>query len=176
MKALITGASSGMGRDMAKILSQKGYDLILVAIDEKKLEEVKKQLKTETKIVVMDISKEENCKKLYEENKDIDILINNAGFGDCGHFEETSLDKDIQMIHTNIIAYHILTKLYLKEMIKKDAIIIDVGINFENGKMVGDADFDDIKEKAYAVTPVPGGIGVVTNSLLIDNIIRTAEK
>lgn len=120
MKALITGASSGMGRDMAKILSQKGYDLILVARDEKKLEEVKKQLKTETKIVVMDISKEENCKKIYEENKDIDILINNAGFGDCGHFEETSLDKDIQMIHTNIIAYHILTKLYLKEMIKKD--------------------------------------------------------
>ncbi len=121
MKALITGASSGMGRDMAKILSQKGYDLILVARDEKKLEEVKKQLKTETKIVVMDISKEENCKKIYEGNKDIDILINNAGFGDCGHFEETSLDKDIQMIHTNIIAYHILTKLYLKEMIKKDS-------------------------------------------------------
>lgn len=121
MKALITGASSGMGRDMAKILSQNGYDLILVARDEKRLEEVKKQLKTETKIVVMDISKEENCKKLYEENKDIDILINNAGFGDCGHFEETSLDKDIQMIHTNIIAYHILTKLYLKEMIKKDS-------------------------------------------------------
>ena len=121
MKALITGASSGMGRDMAKILSQKGYDLILVARDEKKLEEVKKQLKTETKIVVMDISNEENCKKIYEENKDIDILINNAGFGDCGHFEETSLDKDIQMIHTNIIAYHILTKLYLKDMIKKDS-------------------------------------------------------
>ena len=121
MKALITGASSGMGRDMAKILSQKGYDLILVARDEKKLEEVKKQLKTETKIVVMDISKEENCKKIYEENKDIDILINNAGFGDCGHFEETSLDKDIQMIKTNVIAYHILTKLYLKEMIKKDS-------------------------------------------------------
>ena len=64
----------------------------------------------------------------------------------------------------------------VSENIKKDAIIIDVGINFENGKMVGDADFDDIKEKAYAVTPVPGGIGVVTNSLLIDNIIRTAEK
>ena len=121
MKALITGASSGMGRDMAKILSQKGYDLILVARDEKKLEEVKKKLKTETKIDVMDISNEENCKKIYEENKDIDILINNAGFGDCGHFEETSLDKDIQMIHTNIIAYHILTKLYLKEMIKKDS-------------------------------------------------------
>ena len=84
-----------------------------------KLEEVKKQLKTETKIVVKDISKEENCKKIYEENKYIDILINNAGLGDCGHFEETSLDKDTQMIHTNIIAYHILTKLYLKENQRK---------------------------------------------------------
>ena len=120
MKALITGASSGMGRDMAKILSQKGYDLILVARDEKKLEEVKKQLKTETKIVVMDISKEENCKKIYEENKDIDILINNAGFGDAGNFTETSLDKEMDMIDLNIKAYHILTKLFLKDFVKRD--------------------------------------------------------
>ena len=120
MKALITGASSGMGRDMAKILSQKGYDLILVARDEKKLEEVKKQLKTETKIVVMDISKEENCKKIYEENKDIDILINNAGFGDAGNFTETSLDKEMDMIELNIKAYHILTKLFLKDFVKRD--------------------------------------------------------
>ena len=69
----------------------------------------------------MDISKEENCKKLFQDYKDIDILVNNAGFGDCGHFEETSLDKDLQMIKTNIIAYHILTKLYLKEMIKNNS-------------------------------------------------------
>ena len=64
-------------------------------------------------------------------------------------------------------------KFLKKEMIKKDAIIIDVGINFENGKMVGDVDFEDVKEKAYAITPVPGGIGVVTNSLLINNIVNT---
>ena len=80
MKALITGASSGMGRDMAKILSQKGYDLILVARDEKKLEEVKKQLKTETKIVVMDISKEENCKKSYLVKKYRNILFHVISF------------------------------------------------------------------------------------------------
>ena len=60
-------------------------------------------------------------------------------------------------------------------MIKENAIILDVGINFENGKMVGDVDFEDVKDKAYAVTPVPGGIGVVTNSLLIDNIINSVE-
>lgn len=121
MKALITGASSGMGRDMAKILSQKGYDLILVARDEKKLEEVKKQLKTETKIVVMDISKEENCKKIYEENKNIDILINNAGFGDCGHFEETSLDKDIQMIQYKYNSISYFNKIIFKRNVKKDS-------------------------------------------------------
>ena len=62
-----------------------------------------------------------------------------------------------------------------KEMIKQGAIIIDVGINFEDGKMVGDVDFDDVKEKCYAITPVPGGIGVVTNAVLIDNIINSTK-
>ena len=120
MKALVTGASSGIGRDIAKELSKRGYDLILVARNVERLEEVKKQIQTKAEIVSMDISKEENCKKLFQDYKNIDILVNNAGFGDCGHFEETSLDKDIQMIKTNIIAYHILTKLYLKEMIKNN--------------------------------------------------------
>ena len=67
------------------------------------------------------------------------------------------------------------SKFLKKEMIKENAILIDVGINFEDGKMCGDIDFEDVKEKAYAITPVPGGIGVVTNSLLIDNIIRSTE-
>ena len=116
MKALVTGASSGIGRDIAKELSKRGYDLILVARNVERLEEVKKQIQTKAEIVSMDISKEENCEKLFQDYKDIDILVNNAGFGDCGHFEETSLDKDLQMIKTNIIAYHILTKLYLIDM------------------------------------------------------------
>ena len=121
MRALITGASSGIGRDMAKILSQKGYDLILVARDLEKLNEVKKELNTNIKTVCMDISNVENCRKLYEENKDIDILINNAGFGDCGYFTETKLEKEIAMINTNIVAYHTLTKLYLQEMTEKNS-------------------------------------------------------
>ena len=66
-------------------------------------------------------------------------------------------------------------KYLKKEMIKDGAILVDVGINFEDGKVCGDIDFEDVKEKAYAITPVPGGIGVVTNSLLIDNIIKTME-
>ena len=121
MKALITGASSGIGRDMAKVLAQKGYELILVARDLEKLKEVQNELKTEVEIVTMDISKVENCKQLYEQHKDIDILINNAGFGDCGYFTKTNLEKEISMINTNIVAYHTLTKLYLKDMNEKNS-------------------------------------------------------
>ena len=122
MKALITGASSGIGKDMARILAQKGYELTLVARDEKKLEETKKELEkiTKTEIISMDLSSEENCKELHKQVKDIDILINNAGFGDCGNFTKTNLEKEIKMIETNIIAYHILTKLYLIDMKAKN--------------------------------------------------------
>ena len=59
--------------------------------------------------------------KLYNEIKDIDILVNNAGFGDCGNFTKTDLDKELKMIKTNITAYHILTKSYLKDMKEKDS-------------------------------------------------------
>ena len=121
MKALITGASSGIGRDIARELSKKGYDLILVARDLEKLNELKSELKTNSEIVSMDVSRTENCKQLHEKYKDIDILVNNAGFGDCGYFTDTNLEKEIQMINTNIIGYHVLTKLYLKDMKEKNS-------------------------------------------------------
>ena len=122
MKALITGASSGLGREFAKLLADKYDELVIVARTESKLIELKEELekvsKAKVKIVVMDVSIKENCEKLHEENKDVDLLVNNAGFGDYGEFTETSLDKELSMINTNIVAYHILTKLYLKDMIK----------------------------------------------------------
>lgn len=121
MKALITGASSGIGRDIAKELSKKGYDLVLVARNLEKLNEVKENLETNIETVSMDISNPENCKQLYEKYKDIDILVNNAGFGDCGYFDKTNLEKELQMINTNIVAYHVLTKLYLKDMKAKNS-------------------------------------------------------
>lgn len=113
MKALITGASSGIGKDMARILSKKGYELVLVARDNDKLEEIKEELEKETKveIISLDLTNEENCKEIHNKVQNVDLLINNAGFGDCGDFTKTSLEKDINMIKTNIIAYHILTKL-----------------------------------------------------------------
>lgn len=123
MKVLITGASSGIGKDMAKILSKKGYDLVLVARDKEKLEQTKKELESNQgsiEIISMDLSKEENCILLHKNVKNVDILINNAGFGDCGNFTKTNLEKEMAMIKTNIVAYHILTKLYLTDMKKKN--------------------------------------------------------
>ena len=122
MKALVTGASSGIGKDFAKILSQNYDELILVARDEKRLEQVKKELEdiVSVKTISMDLSDCNNCIKLFNDNKDVDLLINNAGFGDCGYFEKTNLDKDIDMINTNITAVHTLTKLYLNEMLKNN--------------------------------------------------------
>jgi len=123
MKALVTGASSGIGEEIAKELGKRGYDIILVARNEEKLKDVASKIKTNTKIITMDLSNKENCQKLYEEtkNEDIDILINNAGFGVHGKFCDTDLAKEVQMIETNITAVHILMKLFLKDMVKKNS-------------------------------------------------------
>lgn len=121
MKALITGASSGLGKGFAFKLSNMGYDLILVSRNKKELNEVASNLKTNVQIETYDLSNEENCIKLFNKHKKIDLLINNAGFGLFGEFSKTNLDKELNMIDLNVKAVHILTKLYLKEMIKKDS-------------------------------------------------------
>lgn len=122
MKALITGASSGIGKDIAIYLSNKGYECILVARDEKKLKELAKDLKTKSYIKSYDLSKSDNCYKLYDDVKDmdIDVLVNGAGFGLFGNTWETDLDRELNMINLNIVSVHILTKLFLNDMIKKD--------------------------------------------------------
>lgn len=122
MYALITGASNGIGRDMAYMLSKQGFKLILVARNEKKLQLMAEKLKTETVVIPLDLSIRENCFKLYEETKeyDIDVLINNAGFGVFGEFANTDINKELNMIDLNICCVHILTKLYLKDFIEKD--------------------------------------------------------
>lgn len=123
MKALITGASSGIGRDMARYLDRLGIDLILVARRKEKLESLKNELNVNTKIICLDLSKENNVYKLYEkcQNDNIDILINNAGFGLFGDFKDTDLNRELEMIDVNIKAPHILTKLFLQDFIKKDS-------------------------------------------------------
>lgn len=118
MKALITGASSGIGRDMAKILSEKGYYLILVARRRERLEQLQQELPGKSEIICADLSKETECFQLYDQLKfqKIDVLINNAGFGLFGRFDATDLEKELKMLDTNIRAVHILMKLFLKDM------------------------------------------------------------
>lgn len=128
MIALVTGASSGIGRDIARELAKRKYNIIAVARGKEALENLKKELEEEYKINVdvraMDLIDREGCKKLHNEVKEkygtIDILVNDAGFGTCGKFTETDLDKELGMIDTNIVALHILTKLFLQDMVKAD--------------------------------------------------------
>ena len=123
MKALVTGASSGIGESIAYELSKRGYDLILVARDKKNLERVSKNIKTKSRIIICDLSSKENVIGLYEQTKkeNIDVLVNNAGFGLFGYFDSTNLDRELEMINVNITAVHILTKLFLKDFIKRDS-------------------------------------------------------
>lgn len=123
MKALITGASSGIGKNMAYVLANKGIDLILVARSKEEMLKIKDNVKVNVDVIEMDLLKEKNVYKLYDMCKDkcVDILINNAGFGLFGIFTETDLDRELEMIDLNIKAYHILTKLFLKDFVEKDS-------------------------------------------------------
>ncbi len=122
MKALITGASSGIGREMAIYLSSLGFDLILVSRSKEKLEEISSQLKTKVKLVVIDLASEKHAKDLYmiTKNENIDLLINNAGFGLFGDYNEVNLTTELKMIDLNVKTVHILTRMFLKDMTKKN--------------------------------------------------------
>lgn len=127
MKALITGASSGIGRDMARELAKRGCDLILVARRVNRLEEIKNEITgVSVETIECDVSTEENCTKLYNSVKDkgVDMLVNNAGFGLAGEFLSTDLNRELNMIKTNVVAVHMLTKLFLKDFAEKDRGII----------------------------------------------------
>lgn len=126
MIALVTGASSGIGRDMARYLNSLNYDLIIVAKNTDKLNELKKELNEKNNNIVdvisADLAVESECVRVHKEVKNkysnIDFLINNAGFGLFGTFEETDLHKELEMIDVNIKAVHILTKLFLNDMME----------------------------------------------------------
>lgn len=130
MKALVTGASSGIGYDISKYLAKRGYDIIAVARNKRALENLKSEIKTNVKIICTDLSLKDNCIQLYEKLKEdeIDVLINNAGFGMYGNFDVLDLNKEIEMINVNIIACDILTKLFLRDMKKRNrGFILNVG-------------------------------------------------
>ncbi len=121
MKALVTGASSGIGYDIASELADKGYELVLVARRSKKLEELKNKVNVKCQTVSCDLSLKDNCIKLCQwlVNEEIDIVINCAGFGVFGEFADTDLDNEIKMLDTNITALHIITKFFVKKFINE---------------------------------------------------------
>ena len=123
MKALITGASSGIGRDFARELSKRGYDLILVARRVPRMEELARELETRVSVIGADLSKREQCVEVYRQAKDeeVDVVINCAGFGVFGPFDETDLERELDMIDVNIRALHILTKLFYRDFKKRDS-------------------------------------------------------
>lgn len=120
--AVITGASSGIGKEMAKILGRRGYSLILIARNKKALDELACTIPTKCKTLSLDLADTKDLDKLikYLKKKKVDILINNAGFGDLGDFTETKLKKELEMIDVNIRALHVLTKIVLKKMKKRN--------------------------------------------------------
>lgn len=155
MKALVTGASSGIGKEIALYLDKLGYEVILVARNKEKLESVAKTLTHKPKIIVMDLQQVEDIKSLYVlvKNDDIDILVNNAGFGLCGNFTDIELSKELEMIDINIKAVHILTKLFLKDMKRKNrGYILNVASSaaFESGPLM--ATYYSTKSYIYRLT------------------------
>jgi len=125
--ALITGASNGIGLELAKVHASKGDHLVLVARSKSKLEALKTELENQFKIKVLiiekDLSAPNAAKEVYEQtskaNIQVDYLINNAGFGDFGMFYETDWNKESEMIQLNITTLTHFTKLYLQDMVKR---------------------------------------------------------
>lgn len=127
--AVITGASSGMGAEFARQLSKMGYELLLIARRQERLVELAGNLDTKADIYVCDVAKEDDCDLLlsYIGERKVDVFLNNAGFGDCGYFAETDLDKDLNMIDVNIRALHYLMKGMLRKMeVHNDGYLLNI--------------------------------------------------
>jgi short-subunit dehydrogenase len=133
--ALITGSSSGIGLELAKIHAEKGDNLVLVARNKEKLDELKADIELKYNVLVntfqKDLSVPDSAKEVYDflmqQNISIDYLINNAGFGDFGFFAESDWGKQERMINLNITALTHFTRLFLPDMIlRREGKILNV--------------------------------------------------
>lgn len=126
MKALITGATSGIGQSIARKLSEKGWELIITGRNEKILKAMQTELPTRAEIITAELSEKSEVFKVYNfcKGKSVDMLVNNAGYGIFGKFDETDLYDELDMINVNITALHILTKLFLRDFKKRNSGII----------------------------------------------------
>lgn len=123
MKALITGATSGIGKAIAQELSRKGWSLILTGRSEVALEELKETLPVPVETIALDLAENQAPFTLYEfcKGKHVDLLVNNAGFGVYGAFTDTALQDELELIQVNIRTLHILTKLFLRDFKKRNS-------------------------------------------------------
>jgi hypothetical protein len=126
--ALVTGASEGIGYELSKLFARDGYDLVLVARNEKKLNQISDDFSStygvSAKVIVKDLSKSTAPDELYDELKrdgvEVDVLVNNAGYTIYGPFAETDISKELEMLQVLLLTPTRLTKLFLKDMLKKD--------------------------------------------------------
>ena len=140
-RALITGATSGIGTEMARYLHRLGWQLVLTGRNEQMLRRMAKIYGNDTQYIALDLGQRGAAEKLYAFCKGlrIDLLVNNAGFGVFGEFTETSLEDELELIDVNIRSLHILTKLFLRDMVRRDSgIILNVGsiAGFATGPML----------------------------------------
>ncbi len=127
--ALITGASGGIGYELALLFAQNGFDCILVARRQDKLKELATRLESEyrvkTLVIARDLSRPSAVDEVFEEvtaaGMAVDLLVNNAGFPVFGLFSETDLQAELEMLQVNVIALTALTKLFLKGMVERRA-------------------------------------------------------
>lgn len=127
--ALITGASTGIGRELSHIHAEKGGDLVIVARRKDKLVQLKTELENKCSVKVMIIAKDlslpdapkEICQVINNAGIEIDYLINNAGFGGRGKFHEREWEKDLAMINLNVVALTALTKFFLPNFVKRNS-------------------------------------------------------
>jgi uncharacterized protein len=122
--ALITGASSGIGLDLARLFAKDGHDVVLVARSEGKLREIAAELERDfgvtAHVIVADLARPDAPQRLVADHPvDVDVLVNNAGFGVAGPFIENDLAKELEMIQVNVVALTHLTKLLLPPMIAR---------------------------------------------------------
>lgn len=120
--AVITGASSGIGTEFAKRLAKEGYPLVLVARRRERLEKLAQELNTKCTILTADLSDMDECKRIMREldSVDIEVFINNAGFGYCGETLSIDAETELNMIDLNVKAMHLLAKMVLDKMMGKN--------------------------------------------------------
>src|ERR1700744_2822233 len=130
--ALITGGTSGIGKELAKLFAQDKYNLVIVARDQRELENTTGELQrfgVQVKTIAKDLFKMEEAKALCNEvTERIDVLVNDAGQGVYGLFQDNELERELDIIHLNVCATVILTKHFLKEMVSRgEGKILNLG-------------------------------------------------